>query len=132
MSEMEGAEKCDDKLNEAKETGNRNELTVDGVIKRPSLRKDSLFLTRKRLSKSKSEMDYEAVDSIKEDVDTESNNLCGSSVQIDVDEPFSEYGNTRGNKIESISKKQRHVVIVEEKLRDGDIKVPENEKSDQK
>ena len=129
---MEGAEKCDDKLNEAKETGNRNELTVDGVIKRPSLRKDSLFLTRKRLSKSKSEMDYEAVESIKEDVDTESNNLCGSSFQIDVDEPFSEYGNTRGNKIESISKKQRHVVIVEEKLRDGDIKVPENEKSDQK
>ena len=61
---MEGAEKCDDKLNEAKETGNRNELTVDGVIKRPSLRKDSLFLTRKRLSKTKSEMDYEAVDSI--------------------------------------------------------------------
>jgi len=127
---MEFNKKCDVEAKEeiSKETGNRVEDVK--IRSSPSLRKDSLFLTRKRLSKrSENEMDYENVSTIEEDEDSAPGIPCSSSLQIDA--PFSEYGNSRKDNVDNITKGQRHVVIVEEKQEKYDKKVSEVVKSDQ-
>ena len=128
---MEFNKKCEVEVKEepSKEKDNR---VVDVKIRSsPSPRKDSLFLTRKRLSKrSENEMDYENVNTIAEDGESSPGIPCSSSLQIDG--PFSEYGNSRNDNVDNTTKGQRHVVIVDEKQEKCDKIVSADLKSDQK
>ena len=127
---MEFNKKCEVEVKE--EISKEKCIRVEDVKIRssPSLRKDSLFLTRKRLSKrSENEMDYENVNTIEEVEDSAPDIPSSSSLQID--KPFSENENSRKNDVDNITKGQRHVVIVEEKQEKYDKTVSEDVKSDQ-
>ena len=111
---MELNKNCEVEVKEDPSKEKNNRVEDVKIRSSPNLRKDSLFLTRKRLSKrSENEMDNENVNTIKEDEDSTPGIPCSTSLQID--EPFPEYGNCRKNDVDNITKGERHVVIVEEK-----------------
>ena len=129
---MEFNKKCEVEVKEESSKERDNRVEDVKIRSSSSLRKDSLFLTRKRLSKrSENEMDCENINTIEEDEQSSPGIPCSSSLQIHIDKPLSEYGNTRKNDVDNITKGQRHVVIVEEKQELCDKKVSEDVKSDQ-
>ena len=127
---MEKDKNCDYEETEEKLIAEEN---VEDENKRLNIRKDSLFLTRKRLSKEgKKEIDFDVVKTINRPVDPISNVKSGVPFQIKVDASISEYGSNRKTEVNPTTEKQRHVIIIEDELRENDKKGPKNETNVQK
>ena len=108
---------------------NEKEDPVEDVKITSRLRRDSLFIARRRMSqRGECGNEYENDDTIEDHDYSKDNNLCGCSLQIHIDEQLSEYGSTRKNKVQNNTKWQRHVVIAKEKQEASDKKVPEDAK----
>ena len=124
---MENEESCDSGVKEGSPNNEEMEEKVEEVIirkdQRLNIRKDSLFLTRKRLSKEgKREMGLEVFKTTNSKVDPKSSHNNGSPFQIKVDASLSENGSTQKTEMIPETKKQRHVIIIEDELRENDNK----------
>ena len=111
------------------DVSNEKEDPVDDVKITSSLRKDSLFITRRRLSKrDENGLEYENDNTIEEHEYSKVNNPCGGSLQIHVDEQLTEYGSASKIEVQNSTKWKRHVVVFKEKQETCDKKVPEDAK----
>lgn len=111
------------------DVSNEKEDPVEDVKITSSLRRDSLFVTRRRLSKKgESGLEYENDSTIEDHEYSKDNHPCSCSLQIHVDEQLTEYGSTRKNKAQNTTKWKRHVVVFKEKQETSDKKVPEDAK----
>ena len=111
------------------DVSNDKEDPVDDSKITSSLRRDSLFITRRRLSKrGENGLEYENDNTIEEHEYSKDDNPCGSFLQIHLDEQLTEYGSASKNTAPNSTKWKRHVVVFKEKQETCDRKGPKDTK----